>query len=82
MLARFRRLEPVYVGLDDFLETQRTAEVFGITPEADPKPWNDVSGTEDTGWVDPMTEAEAERTEMGIKRSEYIVPKWWEEPNG
>ena len=76
-IARFVRTAPMFVGLDDFLYQQEQMRIHGITPEKDPLPWNDVSGTEDTGWMDPMKYAEERRQKLGVKRSDYIIPEAW-----
>lgn len=74
-LARFVRITPLYVGLDDFLHQREQMEQFGVQLEDDPLPWNNVSGTEDTGWMDPMKYAEEQRQKMGVKRKDYLIPK-------
>ena len=76
-LARFQRTSPLWVGLDDFLQQQAIAKLHGIVPDKDPLPWNDVSGSEDTGWVNPLEMAEARRQKLGVKRSDYVIPEMW-----
>ena len=75
--ARFKRTAPLFVGLDDFLETRDLAKRLEVEDEPDPMPWNVVRTKEDTGWVDPLVEAEESRKRRGIKRSDYVVPEWW-----
>ena len=75
--ARFRRSGQLYVGLDDFLHHRDEMAHFGLVPEKDPMPWNDMSGIGDTGWVDPLKEAAASRERLGVKLSDYRLPGWW-----
>ena len=75
--ARFQRTSPLWVGLDDLLQQMDLAKLHGIQPEKDPLPWNDVSGTEDTGWVDPLVMAEDRRRKLGVKRKDYVIPELW-----
>lgn len=70
--CRFKRTSPLFVGLDDFLHEKRLADIYSVDLEADRLPWNDVEGEEDTGWVDPMKWAEAERQRLGLKREDYL----------
>lgn len=76
-LARFKRTTPLYVGLDDVLETFDAAKKYGIVPEKDPLPWNDVSGTEDTGWIDPLVDAAADREKYGLRLADYRSEELW-----
>lgn len=75
--ARFKREQPLFVGLDDFLEVRDMKQRYGIADERDPKPWNVVRTKEDTGWVDPLVYAEERRKRQGIARADYVVPDWW-----
>lgn len=69
-LARFKRSTPLYVGLDDFLEIQRKAELYGVKDAG--LPWNpDEKG--DSGWVNPLTYAEERRQKLGLKREDYLL---------
>ena len=79
-IARFQRTTPIWVGLDDVLHQRDQMQLHGITPSADPLPWNDVSGSTDTGLVDPMVFAEEHRRKLGVKREDYIIPNFWEGP--
>ena len=77
--ARFLREEPLFVGLDDVIEQMNMHQRYGLSPEAkDYLPHNDLSGTEDTGWVDPLKEAEESRQRQGLKLSDYRIPEWWQ----
>lgn len=71
-LARFKLRSPLYVGLDDVLEIERKKALFGVTVEADPLPWNDVTGSEDTGWIDPLKERAEHYAATGIKQADYL----------
>ena len=73
-LARFKRTSPLFVGLEDVLEMQRLADLYGIHPDADPLPWNDTTGTYDSGWVDPLKERAEHYNATGIKQSDYLLP--------
>ena len=75
-IARFVRTTPLYVGLDDVLHQQDLMKLHGITPGADPLPWNDTKG-ESTGIVDPLVHAEERRQKLGVKRSDYVIPEAW-----
>lgn len=70
--ARFKLTTPLFVSLEDVLHERDEAERFGVDLEADRLPWNDVSGSGDSGWVDPMAYAEERRQKLGIKRSDYL----------
>lgn len=68
-LARFKRTTPLYVGLDDFLEIRRKAELYGVTDTN--LPWNpDERG--DSGWVDPLKYAQERRERLGLKREDFL----------
>lgn len=71
VMARFKRKSPLYIGLDDMLEIDRLEKLYGITPLADPLPWNDTGGTYDSGWIDPLKEREEHYARTGIKQSDY-----------
>ena len=73
-IARFHRETPIWMGLDDVLYQRDQMKLFGITPGKDPLPWNDVSGTADTGWVDPLKYAEEQRQKLGWRRKDYLIP--------
>lgn len=70
-MARWKQTRRIWVPFDDLLEMNRKAELYGEKPSADPLPWNDVRGGE-SGWFDPMKEAEEERQRLGVKRSDYL----------
>ena len=70
-LAKFKRTTPLYVGLDDVLELRDMAERYGVKPNG--MPWNDASGAEDTGWVNPLEHAEQRRQALGLKRKDYLL---------
>jgi len=80
-LARFVRTEPLWKPLDEVLDTLHWANVYDVKPKADPLPWNDLSGKADTGWVDPMVEAEEERQRRGLRRKDFLSGKIWEPYN-
>lgn len=74
-MARFKLRSPLYAGLDDVLETQRVSDLYGITVDKDPLPWNDTTGTYDSGWVDPIKERDESNAKQGIKREDYLYPE-------
>lgn len=76
-LARFKRRSPLYIGLDDMLEIQRVAALYGEETPTDPLPWNDTSGTYDSGWFDPLKEREEHYARTGINRADYLYPDSW-----
>lgn len=78
VMARFKRRFPMFVGLDDMLEMNRVADLHQIQPEADPLPWNDTTGTYDSGWIDPLKERQEHYATTGIKQSDYHNPDAWE----
>jgi hypothetical protein len=71
-IARFRRSEPLWRPLEEVLYFNDLAERYGVKPSADPKPWNEITTDEDTGWVDPLVHAEERRQRLGLKRADYL----------
>lgn len=69
--ARFVRTSPLWIGLDDLLHEMDMAKRYGIDLEGDRPPWN-PDGDEDSGWVDPLKEAEEHRKKYGVKREDYL----------
>jgi len=72
-LARFRRSSPLYVGLDDYLEMDRMAKVYGVKPTD--TPWN-PDGHEDTGWHDPLKWVLEHKAALGLKPEDHHVLEW------
>ena len=75
--ARFRRDEPVYVRLEDMLETRHMALTYGVDPDRDTEPVNFLPEGKDelsfAGGLDPMKVAEERRQSMGLKRKDYLI---------
>jgi len=80
--ARFRREEPVFVKMDDFLFLRHLALTYEIDPDRDPMPVTQLPEPEKEltfeGGLDPMQEAETERQRLGLKRADYLMGKLWE----
>lgn len=83
-LARFRRITPMYITLDDFLEIKDTEKRYGIDLK-DPMPWSDTGGDFDSGVVNPLEFAAQRRERLGIKLEDWRMfepgqpvkpPKW------
>jgi hypothetical protein len=70
--ARFKRVSPLYVGLDNFLEARRLAELHGIQTPKDPLPYNDPKDVE-TEWETGFKHAEAFFQKTGLRREDYII---------
>lgn len=60
--ARFKRVDPLYMKLDDFLGIHDLAERQKKAPKV-----------KDSGWVNPLEWAEQRRQAMGVKREEYLT---------
>lgn len=78
--ARFVRITPAYVPLDDFLHERDKAALYGVDLEADRPPYNDCDAEEpedspfaDSGWVSPMKWAEEHRQKLGLKREDFLL---------
>ena len=69
--GKFKTTTPLYVGLDDVLFERDRATRFGIDPDAPKAPSNDLSGSYDSGWVDPLEHAREESARLGINPREY-----------
>ena len=83
LFARFKRNSYLYIGLDDQLEIERMYALYGLEKPSDALPYNDVTGSEDTGWVNPVEHALKRKERLGIKPEEHIIEKWREaELNG
>ena len=76
LFAQFKSRNLLYYPLDDFLENERLKKAYGIKEEKVAKSWNDVKG-EDSGWVDPLKEAQESRERQGLKLEDYRIPEWW-----
>lgn len=72
-LARFKRATPLFVGLDDVLEMNRLAQLYGVTPVD--TPWN-PDGHEDSGWVDPVQYALERKERLGLRPEDHHVAEW------
>ena len=77
LFAQFKSRNLLYYPLDDFLENERLKKAYGIGDQKVAKSWNDVGGTEDTGWVNPLEEAQASRERQGLKLEDYRDQGWW-----
>lgn len=72
-LARFKRSTPLFVGLDDVLEMNRMAKLYGVKPSD--LPWN-PDGHEDSGWVDPVQYSIDRKARLGLKPEDHHVAEW------
>lgn len=70
LLARFKRNNPLYVGLDDVLEVRDMALRYGVGEAS--TPWSEVKG-EDSGWVNPLEYAQRRRERLGLKRDDFLL---------
>ena len=75
--ARFKREEPLYIGLDDHLYLRHLALMYDIDPDRDKPTVNTLPEPKDDIWmpegVDAMVEAEASRQARGLRRKDYLM---------
>lgn len=76
--ARFKRETYLYLPLDDQLELERLYAIYGVDRNPDALSFNDVSGSEDTGWVDPVKYALERKAKLGLKPEEHHITEWRE----
>lgn len=74
--ARFTREEPVYVRLEDMIFLRHLGIQYGVDPDRDPLPYNELPEPVDVieveGGEDPMKVAEERRQRLGLRREDYL----------
>ena len=76
--ARFKRETYLWLPLDDQLELERQYAIYGVDRNPEALSYNDVSGNEDTGWVDPVKYALERKARLGLKPEDHHIPEWRE----
>jgi len=74
--ARFTLETPIYIGLEDMLELRHLAFRYGVDPDRDSLPYNELPEGKDVieveGGLDPMKVAEERRQRLGLKREDFL----------
>ena len=77
--SRFRRDDPLYVGLDDMLEFRHMALTYGVDPDRDKPLVTPFPEAKDhlsfDGGLDAMKVAEERRQRLGLNRKDFLFHK-------